>query len=208
MPEDLEQLVKRKESIGKKVADAMKKFLGVKIEEINEDISSKILNPSLHIEINTKLKYKKAKEQFKKRYVIQLLQQTAGNVSKAAEISGIERRSLHRLITKYKIKNVRKGSYTPEAQKEDYVYTVVEETLDKYAITKQKKQELKKVDVKDITTEMQEIRITFKEAIQQFDKKYLAKLLKENGNNKIKAAKKSGIAKETLQRKMNSLGIK
>ena len=92
---------------------------------------------------------------------MQLLQQCQGNVSKAAEISGLDRRSLHRLIKKFKIKikEVRKIVYTEEKQKIEYVYNVVEGVLGKYDITKGKKEEFKKEDVKDITAEMPEIKI-------------------------------------------------
>ena len=61
--------------------------------------------------------------------------------------------------------------------------------------------------MKDITAEMPEIRISFNEAMAQFDMEYLKKLLAKNLYDKDKTAKKIGLAKETLQRKINSLGI-
>lgn len=209
MPEDLEKIMEKKESLSKRIAETMKKFLGVKVDEINEDISSKVMRPELKIPVNMEMKYKKSKEEFKKRYLIQLLQQVNGNVSKAAEISGLDRRSLHRLIKKYKIKikEVRKIHYTAEDQKVEYVYNVVEEALSKYDLTKQKKEELKKEDVKDISSEMPEIRISFKEAMAQFDMEYLKKALAANLYDKEKTAKKIGLARETLQRKISGLEI-
>ena len=49
--------------------------------------------------------YKKAKEEFEKKYLTGLLQKTAGNITKAAQIAGVNRRTLHRLIKRYNIKS-------------------------------------------------------------------------------------------------------
>ena len=51
------------------------------------------------------LPFKEAKDQliedFERRYIEDVLQKYHGNVSRAAEHSGIDRRSLHRLLAKY-----------------------------------------------------------------------------------------------------------
>jgi DNA-binding NtrC family response regulator len=42
-------------------------------------------------------------EQLKRRYIVQILGETGGNVSRAASILGIDRRSLYRMMTRYDI---------------------------------------------------------------------------------------------------------
>ena len=53
------------------------------------------------------LPFKEAKEHliedFEKRYIVEVLKRFGGNVSRSAEHSGIDRRSLHRLLAKYQI---------------------------------------------------------------------------------------------------------
>jgi len=60
------------------------------------------------------LPYKKAKEryilQFEKQYLSLLLEKTKGNITKAAEIAGINRRTIHRLINRYGINRDRKDT--------------------------------------------------------------------------------------------------
>ncbi len=48
--------------------------------------------------------YKEAKEEFEKKYLLGLLQKTSGNVTRAAKIAGINRRTLHRLIKRYNLR--------------------------------------------------------------------------------------------------------
>ncbi len=49
--------------------------------------------------------YKEAKEEFEKKYLQGLLQKTSGNVTRAARIAGINRRTLHRLIKRYNLRH-------------------------------------------------------------------------------------------------------
>jgi DNA-binding NtrC family response regulator len=42
-------------------------------------------------------------EEFERRYIVEVLGKYQGNISRAAVHSGIDRRSLHRLLAKYKI---------------------------------------------------------------------------------------------------------
>jgi DNA-binding NtrC family response regulator len=109
----LEKIMHKKQNIEPIVEDSMKKFLGVRVKEINEDISSKLVNPVLQVDFDTSLTFKEAKKRFKKVFITTLLQSCYGNVSKVASISGLDRRSIHRLIKKFKIDigNLRKGPY-------------------------------------------------------------------------------------------------
>jgi two-component system response regulator HydG len=42
-------------------------------------------------------------EDFERRYLTRILNKHNGNISRAAEQSGIDRRSMHRLMVKYRI---------------------------------------------------------------------------------------------------------
>ena len=84
------------------ISSAMQKFLGITVNEIPSDISDKLIrSPVLDIEIDTSLTFKKAKEQFKKQFLIRLLQNNFGNVSQVADIAKVDRRSIHRMVKKF-----------------------------------------------------------------------------------------------------------
>jgi len=59
------------------------------------------------VEYYLDLPFKQAKERliedFERRYIVDVLRNFAGNISRSAEHSGIDRRSLHRLLAKYHI---------------------------------------------------------------------------------------------------------
>jgi two-component system response regulator AtoC len=60
-----------------------------------------------HPQVYLSLPFKEAKERliedFEKRYIVEILKRFDGNISRAAEHCGIDRRSLHRLLVKYHI---------------------------------------------------------------------------------------------------------
>ncbi len=208
--QSLEKIMHKKQSIDPVVEESMKKFLGVKIKEVNEDISEKLVNPVLQVDFDVNQKFKDAKKDFKRVFILTLLQSCYGNVSKVASIAGLDRRSIHRLIKKFKIniENLRKGPYYfTKDQKENYVYSVVEDTLSKYDITKNKSYDLKKDHIKDISLNLPDINLSYDDAMKEFEIQFLTRALEENDFNTMLTAKKIGIAKETLSRKVNNLGI-
>jgi len=70
----------------------------------NADITEKLeKNPLLQFTIDPSLTYKNAKKLFKKQYFTKLLQLSYGNISKVAEDSNLDRRSVHRFIKELKI---------------------------------------------------------------------------------------------------------
>ena len=208
--QSLEKIMQKKQKIESVVEESMKKFLGVKISEVNEDISNKLVNPVLQVDFDTDLTFKQAKKTFKKVFITTLLQSCYGNVSRVASIAGLDRRSIHRLIKKFniRIEQLRKGPYYMSKQlKENYVYSVVEDTLSKYDLTKNKSYDLTKEDVENISLHLPDINLTYDDAMKEFEIQFITKALEDNEFNTTKTAKKIGIAKETLSRKVNSLGI-
>ena len=98
MPEEeLEKIIDKK--VKPLVEEAMQKHLGITISEIEADISDKLKKaPLLEFEVDTKIPFKQAKKNFKKKYLTRLLQLNLGNVAEVARIARIDRRSIHRLI--------------------------------------------------------------------------------------------------------------
>ena len=206
---DLEKQIQKKQIITPVVEQAMHDFLGVKVEEINQDISNKLIEGKIDFEININVPFKQAKEQFKRSFVIKLLQMTNGNMSEAAKIADVDRRHMHRLVLKHKINPDffrNSAKYSEQQEKEQYVKEVVGEILAKYEITKQKSKYVKQETTKNIADRMPDIRMTLKEALELFEKEYFRKALQEF-NSKGKTAKSLKIRYETLIKKIKRLNL-
>lgn len=204
----LERITQRKEQISPVVEREMQRFLGVTVRQINEDISNKLISGNLDFEIDISVPFKRAKEEFKKDFLIRLLQYTNGNISEAARIADIDRRSIHRLIQKFRIKveGFRDQPYLFEDDKKEvYVRSVVEKILDRYELTKQL--QVDEETAKNITKRLPDIRVTFEEAIDLFEKSYLEEALKEHGDI-TSAAKAVGLRYETLHKKAKEHGLR
>jgi DNA-binding NtrC family response regulator len=211
--EDLEKVVKGR--IKPIIDEAMQKFIGARIVEIETDISDKLAkNPLFEIDVDTSNKFRKAKEMFKKSYITKLLQTHLCNISKAADVAGVDRRSMHRLIKSLKIDlaKIRKSLLSREYAQEEAVKGAIESSLDEYkGVLNPKKLKKMYEEVpelsKDLIKELPKSPPTMKEAEEEFEKRYILRALKENDFNISKAAKKIGLRYETLHRKMKSLGL-
>ena len=211
--EDLENVLKKR--LKPIIDDAMHKFLGITVPEIEEDISHKLVkSPILDLEIDTKIKFRRAKDRFKKFYLEKMLQTNLGNISKVADLSGIDRRSIHRLIKQLKIdmENLKGSLLEADYVKEAAVKDVIEATLEGYkGVIKAEK--LKKMYKeaphisKDLARELPEAPLTMDEAEDEFEKRFIMKALSENEFNVSKTAKKIGLRYETLHRKIKALKI-
>ena len=192
---------------------AMHKYLGVTVAEIEGDISDKLKRPLLDFVIDTKIPFKKAKLFFRKAYFTRLLQMFLGNISEVARVSGLDRRSVHRLITRMKISVTKfREARMPEYVRERAVKVIIEGVLDHYktSFNPEKLEDMYEhigEVSKDVVKEMPEKTLTFKEAEDEFERQYIKKALEENNNNISATAKKIGLRFETLHRKMKQLGI-
>jgi DNA-binding NtrC family response regulator len=206
---DLEKQLQRKQIIAPVVEHAMHELLGLKIEEINQDISSKLVEGKLDYDIDVAIPFKQAKENFKRSFVIRLMQAANGNISDAALTADIDRRHLHRLILKYKI-NVdyfrKQAKYSEQTEKQEYVKQVIGDTLKKYELTKEKSKYVNEDAAKNIATKMPGLRITLKEGLELFEKEYFRKALEEF-STLAKTAKSLGIRYETLVKKIKRLNL-
>ena len=214
MPEktDLERVIQDK--VKPLIDSSMQKFLGITIKELSTDISDRLKRtPLLDFKIDTSMLFKKAKKLFKKEYVRKLLQLKQGNISDVARIAAIDRRSIHRFAKdlKREVQKIRK-EITNLYSKETAVKSIIEESLDTFKDTitpKKLEKAYKNVSTisKDILKELPIKQLTLKQAMEEFEKEYLKKALKENLNNISKTAKAVGLRAETLFRKLRKLGL-
>lgn len=193
----------------------MQKTLGITVNEIASDISDKLLKtPLADMVVESRLSYKKAKDAFRRWFLVKMLMLNCGNVSEVARKCAINRRSIHRMMVRY---NININKLREELIKRDYVKrtaisSMIETTIKDYeqGLNPEKLEEFYK-DVpslsKQILEKLPEETITLREAEKEFEKRYLKKILDDN--NKLPLlAKKIGIRQETLYRKLKKLEIK
>lgn len=196
------------------IDEAMKKFLGVRISEIKGEISDKILNsPLLGMSIDFSLSFKDAKKKFKQQFLEKLLHIKHGNISEVARLTGIDRRSIHRLVARKKSQKIRKDLFKPYYLKQKEVEGIIGDVLKNYeSVIKVEKMgklyEAAPKISKDIVEELPESEITLKEAEEEFEKIYLQRKLEENDFDLKKTAGRIRLRYETLIRKAKKYGLK
>lgn len=210
--EELENLVEKK--VRPIVEKAMQDYLGVTIAEIESDISDKLKrSPLIDFEIDTKIPFKSAKKAFKRAYISKLLKLYSGNISDVANSSGLDRRSIHRLVIELKIKidNFRK-EISSDYVKQAAVQNIVEKAVDPYksALNPDKLKtfyEHAPSISKNIVRELPVHPLTFLAAEREFERAYLKKALEENNHNISETARKIKLRFETLHRKLKALNL-
>ena len=197
------------------VKDMIKKFLGVNIDELTTDISKKVARRScINVDVDISLSFKESKRKFKRDYIVWLLRMNRANISKVAKIAGVDRRSIHRIISNGKINvdKMRKELLKPSYVKKIMVDSVVEKTVKDYAniLHPVKVNEIyNNIDElsKNIANELHSSFITLKEAEEIFEEEYLRKALSRNNFDISKTAKEIKLRYETLHRKAKQLNI-
>jgi DNA-binding NtrC family response regulator len=197
------------------VDEALHRFLGVTIQELNKDISEKLQkSPLLEFTIDTSIGFKEAKRRFKREYLRRLLRVSYGNITEVARRAGVDRRSIHRIVNEagIDVKRIREEMIRPYEIRQKAVNNIIEDVLDNYKniIHPQKFESVyKNVDTvsKGILTELPKGDVGLDEAEEQFEKQFLIKSLEDNKWNLSLTAKKIGLRYETLLRKMKSLEI-
>jgi DNA-binding NtrC family response regulator len=210
---DLELVLDKK--VKPLIQDATTRFLGVSIDKLNEDITSTLSKSSFgDIKVNYSLAYKKSKKQYKKDFLSRILVLNLGNISEAAKLLGVDRRTLHRLIKEFDIdvNKIKQDLLKPYPIKVSALSGAIEEVLDDYrTVLHPKKLEEMYKNVhhlsEDILKDLPETKITMKQAEEMFEKDYFKYHLKIHEHNISKTAKVIGIRFETLHRKMKKLSI-
>ncbi|MBT3304271.1 hypothetical protein HN592_04090 [Candidatus Woesearchaeota archaeon] len=195
------------------IDDAMKKYLGVRMAEITGDISDKLLHsPLLGLKIDFYLSFKESKKKFKQRFLRKLLQMKHGNISEVARLTGVDRRSIHRLVDKGRTRKIRKDLLKPYYLKQKEVEGIIGEVLHNYEdivrVGKMEKMyEATPRISKNIVDELPDMEMSLKEAEEEFEKEYLKEKLKENDHDIVRTAAKIKLRYETLLRKIKKLEL-
>ena len=213
MPGTLEKVIKKR--VKPVVDEALHKFLGVRIDELSEDISDKIeTRPLLKFDVDATLSFKAAKKLFKKQFLQSMIQTHYGNVSLVAKLTGLNRRSIHRAVKELGIdvKKCREDMIRPEYYKREVVDSILRKVLDNYKqIIHPSKLEQVYKNVPGISSDIvKDIALpdmSWKQAEKEFEKEYLQKALEKYNHNLSLTSKKIKIRYETLLRKIKSLGI-
>lgn len=202
---DLERTIEEK--VKPLVADAMQKYLGVTVKELEQDISKTLKRPMLDIP-DVSIPFKQAKKLFKKNYLSRLLHVNAGNVMDAAKAAGIDRRSIHRLVAELQITvNREPVSYVRQDVQHAIEGAVKTYTSSLHPMKVKQFAKYAPTLSKDIAHVLPEQPLTLAEAEREFEREYLAKALRLFGGNISKTARAIGLRFETLHRKGKLLGI-
>ncbi len=210
MATDLENAIDTK--VKPLLGQTMKRCLGMTVNEIANDISDRLLKtPLVDMAVEFKLPYRMAKEAFRRWFLIKMLKLNCGNITEVARKSGINRRSIHRMIKMYGIEI---GRLRGEMIKRDYVKKtaisfMIENTLKNYEhnINSEKLEELyRNVPAlsQQILESLPEEAVTLKAAEIEFERQYFARLLDEK-KPIASIAKRIGLRPETLYRKIKRL---
>lgn len=208
---DLEVVLRKK--IKPLIDESTEKHLGVSIDQLTVDITSRLSSPLIDIEVDTSLPYKQAKAKFKKGFLTRLLLLNLGNVSEVARITGQNRRNIHRLIKQLNInvKKIKKELIRPYDIKIGAINSIIGSTLDEYKTIvhptrlREMYQNVSNLS-EGILKELPEQTVSFQKAQREFELRYFRQILREN-SNLMNAAKKIGLRYETLHRKLKALNL-
>ncbi|MDO8661281.1 MAG: helix-turn-helix domain-containing protein [Candidatus Woesearchaeota archaeon] len=198
------------------IADALHKFLGVKVAELESELSDKIKQTSLwEWLVDTSLPYREAKRNFRKGYVSWLFQTRFGNIAAVSRLLGIDRRTGHRLVRALRIPitGFRKELHGAQYVRAESVKDAIQSVLEQYK-TVLHPEKIKALYAhvptmsKSLAKELPEQPLSLKDAELEFERKYFATVLVQCQNNVSLASKRAGIRYETLHRKLTKLGLR
>lgn len=206
---DLEETIKEK--VAPLLEEVMEKNLGVHIPQMEQDLSDKLSNPLANIYIPVNLSFRKAKQRFKKEFFQKELILHLGNISHLAKTLGLDRRSIHRTIKELDIRI--KPLVESSIYQEQLVQETVKGILDNYwKIIRPEKMEKLYQEAPSLSRNIAKLlphpELTWKEIEQEFEKQFLAQVLKQNGWSISTTSKKIKLRVETLHRKIKKLELK
>ncbi|MAF34778.1 hypothetical protein CMO91_02945 [Candidatus Woesearchaeota archaeon] len=194
------------------VGSALHKILGVHVSELEQDVSDRLTRPLLPAPIDTSLPYREAKQLFRKVFLTALIQRHLGNISEVAEVAGVKRETVHRMIKQLKIEVDSLRNHPAKAyERDNLVQDVVQKTIRKYEpALNPAKVRLLYDNVPDISKQLvkelpEEWDLEHAEA--EWEKAFFAKALDQHDHNVSKTARALKIRYETLHRKLKSLGM-
>ncbi len=211
--DSLDVVVERK--VKPMLDEAMRAYLGVRVDELSAEVSDKLRkSPLLEITADISLPFKKSKLLFKKAYLIRLIQTRFGNISEVAKLSGIDRRSVHRLVRGLKLSpdRARKELHRQEFYVESEVKSILQGAAESYksAFAPDRYKafyEAAPVLSGQIAKQLPFETPTMEQAEYLWERRYLEAALKEYGPSVVVVARKIGLRYETLHRKLKKHGL-
>ena len=208
----LEKVVK--DRIEPLLEEAMQKFLGITIRELEKDITEKIEHTKLiGITVRTDLPFKDAKKLFKKEFLERTIQTHYGNISEVADVVGLDRRSVHRDLKSLHvdIKKLREKMYKPRYFEKEAVDQLLRRSLDQYKSVIRSEKLGQMVDyVPELSEQIVNIlpntTVRWKDAEREFERIYLKAAVGRH-KNLSETARAIELRYETLLRKMKKLGM-
>ncbi|MBT3408766.1 hypothetical protein HOK68_01540 [Candidatus Woesearchaeota archaeon] len=185
---------------------ALESFLGVKIDKISNEILEKLVKNNLNIDFLDSWSLEEAKFNFKKDYLIKVLREFNGNISKASTISGIDRRTIHRLIIQFNIdiEEFRNLPYHFSKKKiDDYIKFVAGDVLKQYSLTEKKSELIYGLPTDELVKVIKKPFPKMEDAYDFFEYKFLVAVILKNDKVLKDVCKQLKIARETLSRKIS-----
>ena len=198
------------------VETAIQKYLGIRFAELEKEVSQTVQQVFCwKIIPDTRLPFRLARDSFRKKYLVHLLSVHCGNIAEVARLLSVDRRTVHRLITKLNINadSFRQIIHRPEYVRTEVVSSAMTKVFDNYKSTfhPEKISNLYK-NVHDISKtllkQLPEKPLSLKQAEKEFEKEYFTSVLKMFGWNISASAKHMKLRAETLHRKIVGLGLK
>lgn len=194
------------------IEDALHRILGVSIAELSQDLAARLKDPLFRIEINFDMKFKEAKKKFKGDYLKKILTHNFGNVSEVARVTGINRRTIHRICSEKSIINVRNDIMGRNYRRKTEMESIIAEVARSYrdVLHPSKIQDLHHYAPAlsaQLANVLPDNPLPMKHAVQIFEKRYIEVLVPKYHTLK-EAARAAGVQYETLLRKMKRLGIR
>src|SRR3989344_5666081 len=210
--ETLERVVREK--VEPLLEEAMQKFLGMTIRELEKDITEKIEQKKfIGIMVRVDLPFKDAKKMFKKEFLERTIQTHYGNISEVADIVGLDRRSVHRDLRSLHvdIKKLRERMYKPRYFEKEAVDQLLRKSLDQYKSIIRSEKLVQMVDyVPELSEQIMNIlpntTVRWKDAEREFERIYLKAAIGRYKNLR-ETARAIELRYETLLSKMKKLGM-
>ncbi|HIH11085.1 TPA: hypothetical protein HA241_02770 [Candidatus Woesearchaeota archaeon] len=213
LPVDLEAAIKEK--VIPALEETMEKSLGIRIPQIETDITDQLKKPQLEMYVPRDARFEEAKKIFRNEFLKTELKIHLGNVSQLAKTLGLDRRSVHRAIKESEIdmEEIRGQDFSAEQYQQGIIHQMIKTTLDQYKdIFQPQKMEKIYEEVPSLSRTIAQILPhqdwELKDAEQEFERQFLLRVLEENEFNVLKTATKIGLRAETLHRKIKKLRLK
>lgn len=195
-----------------RIEQALKDVVGVTIRELEHDLVEKLNDPLLGIEFRTELMFKAAKRRFKEDYIRAVLRRNFGNISEAARVLSLSRRTVHRLSEDEEVDRIRKEMASPRYLSQQDVAGAIHDVLQDYAeVLHPKKLAEVYGRMPSLSQDLAQVReipsLSLKAAVEEFERRYLTAAVIKHGPLLTSVAKAIGIRYESLLRKAKQLGI-